>query len=436
VLARAQRSAKRIAIAVAGSVGKGGFSACSPEEAFKHFPLKKRESYLKEWPKVEMGLSKADAFITAFVKYERLGEWDKDPRMIQFRCRSFSALLATYLKVIEHRLYVLKGDGGFLPPGRVIAKGLNQRERAKLVLNKLSRFNSPVVNCGDASRWDMHVRKEVLELEHSVYNYCFCDRILASILNWQLVNKGRTSTGVVYTCPGGRMSGDMNTALGNCLLAVIIIATALEGEKWDLVDDGDDFFVINEEEDNLRIRAKISQTFAGLGFKLKLEDSVREFGKIIFCQSQIVHDGVGFKFVRSPMKILGFGVSGSKFAKQGEKAFRVHLRAVGLCELALNVGVPIVQEWAVALLRMAGKVRTTEGALINLGRFAMAKREVHAGSLMDLACVEPRPITIEARVSFAEAFGISIGEQEYWEDWCRSMSLPVFTKDVIPDLRI
>lgn len=405
----------------------------SYEEAFKGFPRAKADRYLREIPKAELGLECRYSTIRAFVKFERLVEWDKDPRMIQFRHPAYSLVLATYLKAIEHKLYRIRG-GRFLPPDRCIAKGLNQRDRYSLLKRKLLRFRNPVMIGIDASRWDLHCRAKLLSKEHRVYNKVFgCSR-LRKMLVKQLRNKGFTSTQIKYVVDGCRMSGDMNTALGNCILMLMLLCVLLQYIFWDLLDDGDDCIVIVEMEDYERVCDILVRGFLTFGHELKIERVATDLEQIVFCNSMPVFDGRGYKFVRDPHKILGFGVSGSKFIKLGPKAFKNHLLAVGMCELALNVGVPCLQAYACRLLELGRGGKLSEGNVVNVGRLAMAKREVSARCFEDLRKVQPREISVEARESFARSFGIDAQMQLSIEQSMHTVKLDTFSGDVVADL--
>lgn len=421
----------RVADDIARLIGPA--NPLSYEEAFKHFPLSKRSRYLREIPKAEVGLRRGHATIRAFVKFERLNEWDKDPRMIQFRHPAYSLVLATFLKAVEHKLYRIKG-GRFLPRSRCIAKGLNQRERYTLLAEKWLGFKNPCAFSIDASRWDVHVKRAMLKVEHRVYNMIFKDPLLRTLLEWQLKNTGFTATEIRYVVEGGRMSGDMNTALGNCILVIILVSAILRGVHFDMVDDGDDCIVICEADDMERISHMLVGGFLAHGFVLKIENVAFELQDIFFCNSKPCFDGVGWKFVRDPHKILGFGVAGNKFIKLGPKAFKGHLLSVGMCELALNVGVPCIQAYACRLLELGKGGKLTEGSVINVARLSMAKNEVGVKDIAGLKKVKPREITFEARESFERAFGISIAHQLAIEGSMDSVKFQDFSGVIVEDL--
>lgn len=369
-----------------------------------------------------------DAFINAFVKAEKITDPSKDPRMIQFRTARYCAEISTYLKRLEHSLYQLRGEQVGFGHGRLIAKGLNQIERAALLRRKLDAFQSPIVRSLDCSRWDQHCSAELLGVEHVAYLAAIPDERFAELLSWQIRNIGRTSGGIVYKCLGGRMSGDMNTALGNCLLMIILLADISERTGWsfDILDDGDDCLFICEKDLNVE---RLPALFLDYGHELKLENETADFSKILFCQSKPVFDGIGYKFVRRPDRVLGYGITSIRNV-QHAKAQAKLVYTMGLAELALDVGVPVLQEYAVMLMRCAGTTQTLN--LDDDGLLARMRREVR--TIGPLRKLKPRQITLEARLSFAEAFGISPWEQvlletamrdekqfQYVERWQKSL---------------
>lgn len=198
----------------------------------------KRAKYIQAVERVlDGGLLRKDAGVKMFVKGEKLNpkKNNPDPRAIQFRDPKYCVALARYLKPLEHALYELKGDGVTLPASRVIGKGLSQYGRAELLHNKMQMFKRARVLSLDAARFDQHVDIELLKIEHSVYMMMCYHPEFKKLLQWQLVNHGRSSRGIKYVAKGKRMSGDLNTALGNCLLMVIMVSTFMKGKHYDIL---------------------------------------------------------------------------------------------------------------------------------------------------------------------------------------------------------
>lgn len=384
----------------------------SYERVIAHFTGSRRLRYQRALDNVRAnGLSRSrHARISAFVKSEKFNPEEKcnpDPRMIQARTPEYGVEVARYLKPIEKCIYGLRGPTGL----RIIAKGLNQTQRAQLLVAKLAQFSNPVVMSLDCSRWDKHCTERVLQVEHSFYLRACSDPYFQRLLSWQLDNRCRTNNGVSYRVRGGRMSGDMNTALGNCLLAVIMIHAAAEGlGPWDCLDDGDDLLYICESVNANRALAELPVRFRSYGQELKIEGIARTLWDVTFCQCRVVVGPGGPMFVRDWRKVLSHGACG--VGKWGDRSgVRPMLAAVGMCELALGRGVPVLQEYALALIRNA---RGHRPRVDDFDRGYQARVRAELGVAPEwstLAGVCPVPITPGARASFDRTWGLSLPEQ-------------------------
>ncbi len=350
-------------------------------------------------------LNADDARIDSFVKAEKtnpLAKTNPDPRMIQARSRRYNLQIAKYLRPVEHFIYNLPAKSGL----RSVAKGLNQLQRAALFLEKWGRFKRPVCFSLDCSRWDKHVSMDVLRVEHAFYRrvlpgYPEFDRLLS----WQEVNKCRTSGGVRYEVWGGRMSGDINTALGNCLLMVIMANAAIRrlGIEAEILDDGDDCLLIVEEENFDLCQAELPGLYLSYGQTLKIENIARDIHDVVFCQSHIVHNGLHFLFSRNWRKVLSQSCCGTRHWNVPTMV-RPMMGLIGRCELALNAGIPILQAFSEALIRMS---RGKEAPMVNLDsglayRIRIEQEQVQSS----------RAITTIARYAFERTYGVPIWEQE------------------------
>jgi hypothetical protein len=411
----APRIAKHIGRRLRGLVGQ----KISIEEATAKMPPQKRKKYIEAYYRAcKEGIR---ATVKAFVKYERVIDWEKDPRMIQFRDAGYSAHLACFLKPIEHGLYSLKGDGKLLPKGRLVAKGRNPVQRARDIKVKWEQFNHPVALSIDCSRFDAHVQAKHLDLiEHAAYRTAWNTPELTRLLRMQLLNRGTTSGGLKYVCPGGRMSGDMNTALGNCVLMICLVGAALQGCPYQMYDDGDDCLLFCEQDHLQLVSDKIEAYFTRVGFNVKIENVATEFNKIFFCQSRPIQTVEGWIMVRSPQKILGFGVSGTKFINNGMTSMKQYIRALGMCGYAISRGVPVLQKYYYRMIELTEGAKFRDTYLVNFGGVAQLAK----GLQRDIERVKPLlDITHHAREQFAVAFGISIAEQEIIEAACDNMCL-------------
>lgn len=376
-------------------------------------------------------LSASDARINSFVKAEKFDPEAKvnpDPRMIQARSPRYNLVIAKYLRPVEHFIYNLVGAAHT----RQVAKGLNQRQRAALILEKFRQFRNPVCFTIDCSRFDKHVSLEVLRVEHAFYrmllpNYPEFDRVLA----WQEQNVCRTAGGVKYTVAGGRMSGDINTALGNCLLMVLMVRAAMRKlgiRHYDIVDDGDDCLVFVEMEDFALIKGELQKVFLQFGQELKIENVATDYTGVVFCQARIIYDGENHIMVRDWRKVLSQSTCGTKHWND-PCMVRPMCRLLGDCELALSAGVPILQEYALALRRIGGN-KVAKLSSVDPGVMYRLEREGDVQQVLLEA--KARIITTEARLVFERVFQTSLFEQLAVEDVLRKWDLDVVTAVDVP----
>lgn len=379
---------------------------------------RKRRKYLQaEASLIVDPIRKSDAYIAAFIKAEKIFEL-KDPRLIQARTARYNYALGNYLKPIEHYLYNLKGTNRlkrWLPPGRLIAKGCNMERRARLIRSKMQRFHHPLVVSLDASRFDAHVT-DLLEVEHLIYKRYWKDPYLDRLLAWQVNNRGRTSTGLRYRLKGSRMSGDMNTALGNCLISIMVLASVMKSlnlkpHKWDMLCDGDDVLLFIDR-DYRSILNELPDLYRSHGFEIKVENVTENYNQVLFCQSHPIDTYHGPKMVSRPERVLSRALVGVKHWAE-ERFVPKYLYLIGYCELAVSMGAPILQEFATTILSWGS--RLPKNVTIS-GRVVKALREER------LHDIEPVPITAESRLSFWAATGIPPEEQRAYEGALRAMN--------------
>lgn len=382
------------------------------------------------------GVSKVDASIKMFIKAERfnpLAKTNPDPRSIQFRGARFSVCLAMYLRPIEEQIYQFSRASDGVPHTRNVAKGLNAVDRATLLVEKAKPFRRPVFLTLDAQRFDKHIAQDHLKAEHSVYLASNPDPMFRRLLSWQLVNKCFTTLGVRYTTKGRRMSGDMNTAIGNIVIMLLMVMAVmrfmLQILKWDVLDDGDDFVLIVEEDDVDHLMAELPGRFLEFGMEMKMDSPARGIHEVEFCQSKIIEFAMGkYKFVRDFRTVISRATSGVRnWDNQSYRSRTIH--AIGTCELVLGLGVPVLQSYALCLLRNSRGDKDPVRHAPD-GIRARAMRDAALIGIKDLTNVGPQPIQPCARDSFFLAFGLSPVEQvrleKYFEQVTFNDYQPIF----------
>lgn len=363
-----------------------------------------------------------DAHIQVFVKYEKTDftrKTDPVPRVISPRSPRYNVEVGRYLRPLEERIFKSIGD---LYGHRTVIKGMNSSSSAKCLYEKWSMFRKPVAIGLDASRFDQHVSLEALEFEHSVYLNCFPisrhRQKLARLLKMQLHNHcvGYVEDGrVKYSVEGGRMSGDMNTSLGNCVLMCLMIhAYAVSrGVKLQLANNGDDCVVFMEQCDLPKFQDGLDPWFRAMGFNMAVEEPCLEFEQIEFCQTHPVWVGPkdDYIMVRHPIYAIAKDTMClKKWNSPGE--FSGWMHAVGTGGMAMSGQIPVFQEFYATYLR-TGKFRRNTESEQSWGVRALAKNMTRVYGVVD-----PR-----TRVSFSVAFGIDPDEQVVMEEYYRSVHL-------------
>lgn len=354
------------------------------------------------------GVSKADSFVSTFLKAEKINfsaKVDPAPRVIQPRAPRYNVMVGRYLKLYEKQVFA-----GFQREFRypVVLKGLNAQQVGGWMADHWSQFSRPCAVGLDASRFDQHVSKQALEFEHSFYNAAFQSRELRQLLGWQLRNRGIARLPgwrLDYLTDGCRMSGDMNTGLGNCILmsCMVIAYCELEGIKFRLANNGDDCVVFIEEQDLGRLDG-IDRWMLDFGFTLTREAPVYELERVVFCQAQPVYTDSGWRMVRNPFTAMSKDCV-SLVGWDNEDNIRYWATAIGKCGYSLTCGVPVWQAWYEQLMRLGGGMEShgVDVAVNDCGMSYMARG------------VSGCPITAEARVSFWRAFGVMPDTQEALE---------------------
>jgi len=343
-------------------------------------------------------LETRDGKVRMFLKDDKSHELTyTTPRCIQYRSKRYCLPLATYLHPLEQYLYSWNDISGT----PIFAKSRNMQQRGSDIQAKMEFFFDPVAISLDHSKFDSHVNKELLRLEHWFYRKCFPgDRMLAKLLKMQELNCGSTKNGTKYVTPFTRMSGDQNTGSGNSLINYAM-TYALEkalGIRMCYYIDGDDYIIFTERSNLCYIRPEWFEQF---GMKTKVEGVSDFMEGIEFCQSRPVFNGKGYTMVRNPIRMMSRlnWYVGKIHPKHREN----YLYSVGLCELSLGMGLPIGQFLGDKLAKMGGKYVVTPS------HYSANKMAYKPGKAK---LIEP---SLTVRTSYELAWGITVKEQLDYE---------------------
>lgn len=374
-------------------------------------------------------ITRGDSHLQSFVKAEAVNftaKPDPAPRIIQPRNPRYNALVGRFLRPLEHRVYhgIAKLFGG-----PTVMKGYNALSTASCLWDMWRGFNQPCALSLDASRFDQHVSKDALKWEHSVYNRVYRDPELASLLKWQLTNTGfvRSSDGGVfkYVVEGCRMSGDMNTALGNCLIMCALVWTWARkcGVRIRLANNGDDCSVFMERSDLARFQLGMDEWFLTMGFTLTSEGTASTFERVDFCQTRPVLTGRGWVMCRNPR----VGLCKDVLYKQPTmdkpvEGYRKWLYQVGVAGGALADGVPVFSAAYTSFQKIGIPCRQAQG----FGDLTTGFEHMARG----LRCLSTA-ITAESRLSFWRAWGITPDQQVALETHYARLTPPLACRAVM-----
>ncbi len=376
-------------------------------------------------------VSEKDSHVKVFVKYEKTDytrKSDPVPRVISPRDPRYNVEVGRFLRPIEERIFDSLAQ--LFEGKKTVFKGLNASDSGRKMFDLWSSFKQPVAIGLDASRFDQHVSKQALEWEHQLYPLCFPKpyrKRLERLLSWQVMNscKGYCEDGrLKYTKLGGRMSGDMNTSLGNCILMCSMIKqySLDRGVRVLLANNGDDCVVFMEASDLERFSYDLDGWFRALGFNMTVEPPCYTFEEIEFCQTHPIFVGPNYDdylMVRHPkwaiakdtMCINGF---------QSDKQYLAWLDAVGTGGLAMTGGVPIFQDFYRTYCRYGSRGKTHYHAQ------SWGVRSLGLNLNRQYGEVDPR-----TRASFYWAFGVTPDEQLVMEEFYRSVKLDSAYRDEV-----
>lgn len=365
---------------------------------------------------VRAGLTPRDNKISAFVKIEKVVDGAKDPRLIQFRSARYACSIAGYLKGMEESLYSLRGNSKFFPPGKLIAKGCTPLQRGYHIRKAWDSLRNPVQLALDCSRFDAHVNSDTLAVEHLVYTRTINDPYFSKIIRWQDKNFGvacdfATGQYCRYTAHGKRMSGDMNTALGNCVLMLLFVRDAMEQlrvpvSKYRIFDDGDDCALFVEEEYAHVVITGITDVFKQYGHDLKVESVHRSFESVTLCGCKPLLTDQGWLMMMEPQRLLG-KIGCVRSASANPK----HLYLIGECLLNTYPGIPIVSDCAKYLMRVGkpgGHVPSSLEYSMRLAAKAKIATPSYTGNFNGLY----------------DSWGITGADIDYYRGYYASLSLP------------
>jgi hypothetical protein len=332
------------------------------------------------------------------------------PRLVKPRPAEFNVAVGVYLRPLEAPIYEIISEVFNESRCPVVMKGYDAFTQARHIRTAWDMVGDygPVCAVGlDASKFDQHVNEQLLRYEHTLYKMFYPgDKKLKELLCMQLHNKIRArippgqdteECTLSYTTAGGRCSGDMNTALGNCAImcaGVYSMLTSVPKTNWQLINNGDDCVIFVTRNYLQIVIDSIVPFFSALGIEMKVEAPVYDFERVEFCQTHPIWDGNMWRMVRNINTSLSKDACIIKDISNAS-VYPRYLKSLSDCGLSLTYGMPILQSYYSAMARASSGDPLTDPSM--------------ESGMMQLAHgLKPKcaPITDQARISFDIAFGI------------------------------
>jgi len=390
-------------------------------------PLCSKDAYIKAFVKAELISVTSDHYNPVLRKVVS-GKPDPAPRAISPRSPRYNVEVGRFLRPLEHKIY---GAIAGLFGGKTVAKGMNATETAAVLVEMFNEFDDPVAIMLDAHRFDQHVGVDCLKWEHSVYNEIYNDPNLRRFLKMQLKNRIRficRDGMVICVLDGRRMSGDMNTALGNCLIMCVLIYHYLQTLKirGRLLNNGDDCTVVMSRKNEEEFVAGVAAYFLDYGFTMKVEKPVYVLEEIEFCKTQPVWNGTEYVMCRKFPDCVDKD-SISFLPINNDQSLNNYYHDLGACGQALTSGLPVLSKFYAMLSRFAGSAKGFNRDISQrTGMEILSWRMIRRDS----------PITERARYSFYLAFGITPSEQIDLEHKYSTMQRIPYCSRVVDEFQV
>lgn len=329
---------------------------------------------------------------SSFIKREFYTEF-KDPRTINSRVDNYKVFAGPWISAIEH---------DFCPREPSFVKGMTPQERAQRAFERV-HLGSVMFNT-DFSRYESQMTKFVIkEIECQLYRrYGMPEYLLKPLYG---INKCSLS-GVRYRVSATRMSGDMNTSLGNGFVNLMVnkFVAHRVGSKIKGVVEGDDgLFACYGPMPS-------AQDYADVGFKITI-CPMSKIDEGDFCSAKIYELADGSVWtLQDPRRVLL--KAGWSFVCPPEATFGMRRQLMNAKSLSIadnNPQCPLLWKYC---QKYTGECVYSDN--YSRERFGGGNSFwVHTKS--DSSIVkEP---TLEMRQIFLEVYGLSVAQQLEMEDY-------------------
>jgi len=360
------------------------------------------------WVQAGETIKKDSRRVKTFVKDEFYSEF-KHPRMINSRDDLYKIAVGPIFKLIEKEVFSLDW----------FIKKIPINQRPDYIYQRVYRAQQKYI-ATDYTAYESHFTKEIMEAcEFELYRY-MVDLLPEKHQFMQLLSALKSKNLICgnffnYTVDATRMSGEMNTSLGNGfsnLMFMLFACSEVGAFNVTGVVEGDDgLFVMDGPRPT-------SETFKNMGLTIKLEVcesiSTASFCGLIFDEEDLIN-------ISNPIEDLQtFGWSDKKYSNAGSNKLKGLLRSKSLSMLYQYQNAPIYQ----ALARYG--IRMTEGVrAISSSHYNTYERDV----IQEAYCfynkhshIAHKAVPIRTRLLMEREFGISVETQLRIERYLDSLT--------------
>lgn len=383
-----------------------------------------------EWRKIE--LRKYESTVVDMLERNAHGElinftiklFMKDEHYVKFaqargiyaRDEAAKITFGPWFKGIEHVIY---SQPEFI-------KHVPVSKRANYIYEMLYSEGATYI-ATDYSSFEAHFTADVMEhcefvLYEHMLKYANGGREVLELMREVLMGKNTiVNKFVSASCKGRRMSGEMNTSLGNGFSNLMFMGYVAElngyGDVKGVVEGDDGLFMFVGEHPK-------TEDFTKLGFIIKL-DSYSKISQASFCGNLFDEDSR--QIVTDPRKVISmFGWTTAEYRHSKESKKRTLLRCKALSFAHQYPGCPMVGKLSQYGLRVT-RGRTNKDMLDFVERnrrLGMWQREkyveaINARNTDEELYVEP---TMGTRLLFEELYGIPVSIQLDFEAYVDSLS--------------
>lgn len=353
--------------------------------------------------------------IKLFMKDEHYVKWSQS-RGIYTRDDAAKIMFGPWFKGIESEIYK---QPEFI-------KHVAVKDRANYIYNKLYTEGGTYI-ATDYSSYEAHFSADIMEnceflLYEHMMRYANGGPQVLEIMREVLTGTNKIFNKFVKAeCIARRMSGEMNTSLGNGFSNLMFMGYVAElngyGEVNGVVEGDDGLFAFSG-------KTPCTEDFTKLGFIIKL-DSYTSISRASFCGNLFDEDSR--QIVTDPRKVISqFGWTTSEYRHAKPSKLKTLLRCKALSFAHQYPGCPMVGKLAQYGLRVT-RGRTNRDLLEfvernrHLGLWVAGKYKdaINSRTRDEDLYVEP---TIGTRLLFEEVYGIPVSVQLDFEKYIDSLS--------------